>query len=167
MNKNLLIIILMVSVLGSCKQNQRKRPDANIPPKYAITKEPKFHKDGSLTFTNTNGKPATFDIEIADTDAKREAGLMYRTKLNDDQAMLFIFNMEERQTFWMKNTPLSLDIIFVNDALEVVHVAHNCEPYSLKAIPSYEYARYVVEVKAGLASKLQIETGSTIEFSRL
>jgi uncharacterized membrane protein (UPF0127 family) len=87
--------------------------------------------------------------------------------MNEDEGMLFIFDAEERQSFWMKNTHIPLDIIFVNNEKTIVHIAENCEPYSLKPIPSFEYAKYVVEVNGGYARKHGIKVGSEIVFTLL
>ena len=119
-----------------------------------------------LEFKTPAGKSISeIEIELADTPQKREMGLMYRTSMKENQGMLFIFDTEERQSFWMKNTEIPLDIIFVNEEKTVVHIAENCEPYSLKQIPSFEYAMYVVEVNAGYMRKNNVQVGSTIKYS--
>lgn len=162
-----LFLLLGILFLSSCQQNKKPRPNPNIPPKYAITKDPTFKAMGNLQFLNeVNDTLANITIELADTPEKREQGLMYRHGMEFNQGMLFIFDKEERQSFWMKNTHIPLDIIFVNNDKTIVHIAENCQPYSLDAIPSFEYARYVVEVNAGFAKKQGLKVGNKMNFKR-
>ena len=89
------------------------------------------------------------EIEIADNQEDIMQGLMFRNHLGPDQGMFFIFQEEEERIFWMKDTPLSLDIIFVNKDLKIIDIARHTVPYSTEPIPSIHPARYVVEVNAG------------------
>jgi uncharacterized membrane protein (UPF0127 family) len=88
---------------------------------------------------------------------------MYRKEMAQNRGMLFIFPDEQRRSFWMKNTEIPLDIIFVNADSMIIHVSKNNRPYSLKSIPSFEYAQYVVEVNAGFCKKYSIKTGGYIK----
>src|SRR5690606_17283301 len=108
----------------------------------------------------------SIEIEIADNDAERMQGMMHRTSMDYDKGMLFIFNREEEQSFWMKNTKMSLDIFYINANREVVSIYKHTQPYSETPIPSLEPALYVVETAAGFADKFGIEVGQKIEFSR-
>jgi len=166
MKSNIFILVIIIfSTLLSCNSSKKPKPDPNLPPKYAITAEPKFQHQGNLWFFNEKGDTLQkIKIEIADTDAKREKGLMYRKSMQMNQGMLFIFDEERRQSFWMKNTHIPLDIIFVNANKQIVHIAEKTEPYSLKSIPSFEYAQYVVEVNAGYCKQYNIKTGNFISF---
>jgi uncharacterized membrane protein (UPF0127 family) len=162
-----LTILLLLILISSCNPNRRPKPDTTIPPKYAIQKEPAFNKQGVIQFIrNQTDTLATLDIEIADTPQKREKGLMHRRSMEENQSMLFIFDKEERQSFWMKDTHIALDILFINEAKTVVHMAENCQPYSLKSIPSFEYALYVFEANAGFEKKNDVKVGDKINFVR-
>jgi uncharacterized membrane protein (UPF0127 family) len=161
--KNILYIFALV-VLVSCSSNKKPKPNPNLPPKYAISTEPQFKYEGNLWFLAATDTVQSIKIEIANTDARREQGLMHRKSMEKDQGMLFIFDDERRQSFWMKNTHISLDIVFVNSQMEIVHIAENTEPYSLKSIPSFEYAQYVVEVNAGFCRKFGVKVGQNIGF---
>ena len=86
--------------------------------------------------------------------------------MNNSQAMLFIFDVEEPQAFWMKNTIIPLDIIYVNSNKEIVSIAANTEPYSEKSLPSGRPAIYVVEVNGGFCDQYGIAAGSKISFTR-
>lgn len=123
----------------------------------------KFTKNGELSFTKKNGEYITkIDIEIADNDLKRERGLMYRDKMKLKQGMLFIFPKEDYQSFWMKNTTLPLDIIFVNKNGEIIKIHKNTTPYSLESYPSGKPAEFVVEVNAGFTGKFNVVEGDKI-----
>ncbi len=126
-----------------------------------------FVKEGDLSFTNPNGDSiAQLEIEIADDEQQRQTGLMFRDKMGENQGMLFIFDREAPQAFWMHNTVLPLDIIYVNSKMEIVHIAKNAKPYSEKSLPSIKPAQYVVEVNAGYCDKIGIKEGDKIVWRR-
>jgi len=77
------------------------------------------------------GREITFYVEIADTPAKRELGLQYRRELAADRGMIFLFPREAEQTFWMKNTPIPLDMIFIASDFKIVGIAEEAVPFSL------------------------------------
>jgi len=127
----------------------------------------KFTKNGELSFIKKNGEFITkIDIEIADNDLKRERGLMYRDKMKLKQGMLFIFPKEDYQSFWMKNTTLPLDIIFVNKNSEIIKIHKNTTPYSLESYPSGNPAKFVVEVNAGFTDKFNVVEGDKITWRK-
>lgn len=128
--------------------------------------KPVFRKDGDLRFLDgkTNNVISTINIEIADDDAEKEQGLMYRDTMPENNGMLFLMGVEEPQTFWMKNTILSLDILFVDSDRKIVSIHKNCTPYSLDQIPSEKPALFVVEVNAGYTDKHAIKNGDRISF---
>jgi uncharacterized protein len=126
-----------------------------------------FVKQGDLSFTDAKDNFKTkINIEIADNDDKRTTGLMFRDKMDENQGMLFIFDSESPQAFWMKNTILPLDIIFVNSKMQIVKIQKNAEPYSEKSLPSEKPAQYVVEVNAGYCDKLGVKEGDKITWRR-
>jgi uncharacterized protein len=153
-------------ILGLVSCHKSHKPNANIAPKF-VTDEPVFVKQGILNFLTPEKKQiSTIDIEIAETEASHEKGLMFRKHMQYNQGMLFVFEDESRRTFWMKDTDLSLDIIFINSDKMIIHVVPNCVPYSTESIPSFEYAQYVVEVNAGFCKQNGIEVGGYIDFTR-
>jgi uncharacterized membrane protein (UPF0127 family) len=103
-----------------------------------------------------------FEVEIADTPAERSRGLMRREELAENAGMLFIFEAEGKRSFWMKDTPLPLDIIFFDGDGEYVSHHTGAVPYSLDSIPSDGPAQYVLEINAGLAEALGIDQASRI-----
>ncbi|MCK7612002.1 DUF192 domain-containing protein [Roseibium sediminicola] len=104
-----------------------------------------------------------FEVEIAATDRQRSMGLMFREEMPADHGMLFLFEGEGQRYFWMKNTPLPLDIIYIGANGKIVSIAADTEPFSLDAIPSDGPAQYVLEVNAGIAKKLGITAGDRVE----
>jgi uncharacterized protein len=136
------------------------------PVKAATPGEPQFVKQGVLSFlrTKTFDVITTIDIEIANTDEKRMQGLMFRSSMAENNGMLFTFPFEDQQSFWMKNTILSLDIIYVNAKKEIVSIQKYAEPYSERPLPSFKPAQYVVEVNAGFCDRHRIGEGDCIRF---
>lgn len=102
---------------------------------------------------------------VADTDELRSTGLMDVYSLPDDAGMIFLFENNRPRSFWMANTPLSLDILFVNSDLEIVRIHRNTTPFSQESIESERPAKYVVEVNAGYTLRHDITEGHQIEFS--
>lgn len=131
-------------------------------------KEPEFKREGELEFAGKNPKREIkrIVIEIADTDRERELGLMYRKSMDDDKGMLFIFDRDEPQSFWMKNTIIPLDIIYVNSVMEIVKIHKNTTPFSENSIPSEKPAKFVVEVAGGFTDRYGIREGDQISFRR-
>lgn len=103
-----------------------------------------------------------FSVELATTEKERETGLMYRKELADGRGMLFDFTPEQDISMWMKNTFLSLDMIFINGDGRVLRIAENTEPQSLKIISSGGPAKGVLEVIAGTARKYGIVPGDQV-----
>jgi uncharacterized membrane protein (UPF0127 family) len=86
--------------------------------------------------------------------------------MSDEQGMLFIFSEAAEQSFWMKDTYISLDIIYVDDKKEIVSIQKYTTPQSEESLPSYKKAQYVVEVNAGFCDKYHIAFGDRIAFTR-
>ncbi|MCB0727240.1 MAG: DUF192 domain-containing protein [Ignavibacteriae bacterium] len=130
-------------------------------------KEPAFKKEGELEFMKNEKEPLKkIEIEIAENDAERTQGLMYRKSMDDTKGMLFIFQREEPQSFWMKNTIIPLDIIYVNSKREIVKIYKNTTPFSENSLPSGKPATYVVEVAGGYTDRYGIKEGDLIRYSR-
>lgn len=105
-----------------------------------------------------------FSAEIADTDASREKGLMYRKKMPQGQGMLFIFPREEEVNFWMKNTYIPLDMIFIQSDGRILRIAENTTPLSTEIIPSGGPVLAVLEVIGGTAQELGIAPGDKVAY---
>ncbi|MEY3369306.1 MAG: hypothetical protein RI973_2461 [Bacteroidota bacterium] len=128
--------------------------------------EPQFQKEGELQFISaaTGQAISKIDIERAETDMERQFGLMYRKSMADTAGMLFIFDQSEPQGFWMKNTYIPLDIMFVDDSLNILNIHENTVPMSENSLLSKGNARYVVEVIGGYTRKYGIKAGDRIKW---
>lgn len=109
-----------------------------------------------------------YAVELADDDAERARGLMFRDAMADDRGMLFIHDAQEPQAYWMKNTRIALDILYFDNDRKLVSQQRGVPPCSLgDACPSYPSnapARYVLELNAGQAEKLKLQDGATLTF---
>lgn len=103
-----------------------------------------------------------FQVEIADDDAERERGLMFRPPLADDRGMLFQFPEAGEQSFWMRNTPSSLDILYISPDGRIVSIARNTTPNSDTPIPSNGAANGVLELRGGRAAEISADPGDQI-----
>lgn len=107
---------------------------------------------------------SSIDAAVADDSEERNQGLMDVRDLPKTKGMLFIFEKNEPRSFWMANTPLSLDIIFVNEQKEIVRIHHSTQPFSEKSITSEEPAKYVIETNAGYCISHDIQEGMKVHF---
>lgn len=163
MYRSALIKFLVFGVLlygGSCKE---------APPKQTIeTPEISFSKEGQLTIyqSETNSVLAQLDIEIAETEYETATGLMYRSGMEENEAMFFVFDYVGMHSFYMKNTEFDLDIIFIDDQLRVASFKDNARALDESGISSQAPIQYVLEVNAGLREKWGLAVGDSIAFSR-
>ncbi len=115
----------------------------------------------TLEIASKNGVHV-FSVEMAVTPEEHAKGLMYRKEVPEGYGMLFDFGQEQQLSFWMKNTYVSLDIIFIRGDGRILRIAENTEPLSEKLIPSGGPAKAVLEVVAGTARKLGIAPGDRV-----
>jgi uncharacterized membrane protein (UPF0127 family) len=163
---SIILIIALNIFLFSKYFDSKKAPPK--PSEKTITMEPQFAKEGLMAFTTASKDTIkVVEIEIADNDPERSQGMMYRTSMSYDRAMLFIMEYEREQSFWMRNTKMSLDILYVNGNHEIVTIYKHTQPYSQSPIPSFKRAKYVVETAAGFCDKFGIVEGNLIAFQRV
>src|SRR6185312_8144441 len=103
-----------------------------------------------------------FSVEVGTTEVEKTTGLMYRKQLPDGQGMLFDFSPAQQVSMWMKNTYISLDMIFIRSDGRILRIAENTEPLSTRIIPSRGLAKGVLEVIAGTAQKYGIAPGDRV-----
>lgn len=152
------LLLVFLSVLQGCGSNEQ--------PQQRETGRTLTYT-GSVTFlTSDKDEITTIDAAIAETPEQRSLGLMDVRNMPADKGMLFIFEHEEPLSFWMANTPLPLDLIFVNRAMQIVRIHHNAQPYSERQFPSGEPAIYVVEVNAGFCIDRDITEGQFIRYTK-
>ena len=171
-NSVIAVILALIVIIGALilfvnpVKKPTRKPVISENEQQTTPPKPVFRKDGELRFMNdkTNKTITTIEIEVADDDAEREQGLMYRDTMAENAGMLFMMDAEEPQAFWMKNTILPLDIMFAGSDRHIVSIHKNCTPYSLAQIPSGKPAMYVVEVNAGYTDKHGVKVGDMISF---
>lgn len=141
------LALLACAVLAACSPG-RSENNGNLPTTRVVIDTPKG--------------PVAFTVEVAADPKSQERGLMFRTAMAPDAGMLFDFHTPSLQTFWMKNTPLSLDMLFIRADGTISTIAANTIPYSEDLIPSSEPVRAVLEINGGRAAALGIEPGEKV-----
>ncbi len=160
----------MMLLLVSCQSDPSSKttPSINQAPSTTVAPatvpEPPFTQEGVLEFQGQGAnKPLLrLNIEIAHDPDQRNQGLMWRKKMGENEGMLFVFDAPEMQSFWMRNTYISLDLIYINEKFEVVTVLKNVPTLNDTPRPSGKPAQYVVEVNAGVADKYSIVPGTLV-----
>ncbi|TVZ10552.1 hypothetical protein JM80_3104 [Cellulophaga sp. RHA_52] len=154
------LVLICCSLITSCKDGKTE---------VIKTPEPTFTKEGTLTITKStnNSKALTLDIEIAETDYETQTGLMERTSMKENQGMLFIFPDSRMHSFYMKNTKIALDIIYIDENLRIASFQENAKPLDETGLSSKVPVMYVLEINAGLSEKYMLEVGDKIDFTRL
>jgi uncharacterized membrane protein (UPF0127 family) len=152
------LILGMLIALMSCSSET----DRNV-----IDTGTSFTKEGTLSFVAPGDSVLRIiDIEIAETDAERARGLMFRRSMGYDKGMLFLFDEADESGFWMKNTPMPLDIIFVGPDSQVVSIAKRTKPFSEEQINPAAPKQFVVEVRAGFVDRFGVQKGTRIRWQR-
>jgi uncharacterized membrane protein (UPF0127 family) len=143
-----------VAVLGAgCKSNGQRAGSTSSPAAPA-----------SATI-DTGGRKLTFRVELAITPPEQERGLMFRKSLDADAGMLFVSETERPHVFWMKNTLIPLDMIFIGANRRIVGIVQNAEPQSLNGRQVDGPSQYVLEIGGGLSASLGIRAGQLVEFA--
>ncbi|WP_298499913.1 DUF192 domain-containing protein [uncultured Algibacter sp.] len=151
----LLFVLFFSATLISCKENKKNIKQTEVA----------FTKEGELTILKvSDSTKVTLDIEIADTDFDIETGLMYRNNMANNQGMLFVFEDEQERFFYMKNTKIPLDLIFISASKSIVSFQKNAKPFDESSLPSNAPAKFVLEVNAGLVNTWGLSIGDRINF---
>jgi hypothetical protein len=128
--------------------------------------EKKTEAKGPIVVLNTEKGRSEVVVDIADTMDERTRGLMYRKSLQKDAGMFFIFEGEEERSFWMKNTLIPLDMIFMDAGYGVVNIAKNVQPCKADPCPGYgsvKPAKFVLEVNGGFSDTIGLKEGDKAE----
>ena len=120
-----------------------------------------------VTIATEGGRQLTFQVEVADTPAKRELGLQYRRDLAVDRGMIFLFPAESGHSFWMKNTPIPLDMIFISKDRKIVGIVEQAVPFSTDSRSVPGASQFVLEINGGLSQRYGIKAGDTVQFHGL
>ena len=119
-------------------------------------------KQELIAIETVRGENVVINAYIADTPARRAQGLMHVTDLPENAGMLFVFSRPRQVSMWMKNTLISLDILFLNPSGRIVKIHQNAEPLSLASVPSQTRVKWVLELNAGVAGKLNLRPGDRL-----
>lgn len=167
------VVVLAVTFCACKGESEKEKSQKAVSGNTKVLKEvvynfnnpPKFRKDGDLKFLNDKDE-VVFEIEMetAKTMEEHARGLMYRPEMPENQGMLFIFDEERYQSFYMRNTIISLDIIYVNANKEIVDIYKETKTMDETSLPSAAPAQFVVEINAGLCDKYGIANGTKILF---
>ncbi len=134
----------------------------------AVQTDIPFRPDGLLELLREDGSLiTTMVIEIAEGDSARARGMMDRREIPARGGMLFLDNEVRVQTFWMKNTPLPLDIIFVSSDSQVVSIAKRTRPFSEETVSSTGPAQYVLEVRGGFSDRYGLDETTRLRWRRV
>lgn len=152
------LVIVIFFPFGESSEKPRTRAE-----------QPPLKIEGKIHFLDgQKGDTVTFiRAAVADNFPERNRGLMYRYSMPEDVGMIFIFERKDYLSFWMKNTHISLDIIYVDENMLIVDIHEHTIPYSEEMIPSKIKALYAVEVNAGFCERHGIEPGDRITFRRI
>ena len=125
-----------------------------------------FKKEGELTITKADSSIIKLDIEIADNEFETQTGLMYRHKMEDDRGMLFIFESAQVHNFYMKNTEIPLDIIYITSDKKIATLIKNAVPFDESSLSSQVAVQYVLEVNAGMSNKWGLQKGDQVRWTK-
>jgi len=139
-----------LALLFGCAVNQGCREKKNLPP--------------VVVFEGRNGEAARVDVEVVSNDEDRARGLMFRRQLRPDAGMLFVYQFEDNHAFWMKNTYIPLDMIFIGANMRVVGLARKTRPLTLQRIRVEMPSMFILEVNAGYAAAHGICEGTHVGF---
>ncbi|MDX1364981.1 DUF192 domain-containing protein [Arenibacter latericius] len=157
----LVALLAIFTLVVSCKEGEKDKP--------VITTAPiEFKKDGTLEIVQqqTDSVLVKLDIEIAESEYETATGLMYRSSMAPKQAMLFLFDDLEMRSFYMKNTEIALDIIFIDENNKIVSIQKNAKPFDETGLSSLVPAKSVLEVNAGKSDEWGLEVGDVISYQK-
>ena len=126
-------------------------------------------KSENAVFIDNGNEKIKVNVEIADSPEERAAGLMFRESLGENSGMLFIFDDEKTRSFWMKNTLIPLDMVFISEDLEIIDIKYAvpCREYQCINYVSKEPAEYVLEVNGNFTIRKSIAIGNTVNLKVL
>lgn len=162
-------IVLALLLLSGCpggrtgsEPQPAKKPSAEAPTHSAGAQA--LPETARVVLMPAGGEPVTVRVEVARTDAERRRGLMFRQQMGQDEGMLFLFEQPSQLSFWMRNTYIPLDMIFIEPSLRVLGVVENAEPMtdSSRHVPGL--SQYVLEVNAGFSRRHGLQAGTAVRF---
>ncbi|MBT8399938.1 MAG: DUF192 domain-containing protein [Rhodothermia bacterium] len=151
-------LVIAGMAVGGCGKDEKED---------SVLRGPEFNVEGMLDFVRPDGSLIVrIALELAESRDEQTMGLMRRRSLPARGGMLFIYDQEQPQSFWMKNTPMPLDIIFIASDSSIVNIARRTTPLSEQTIESTGPAQYVLELRAGFADRYGIDESVRIKWQR-
>lgn len=148
------VLLVVLFVFTACKKHKKPIKQTEI----------LFKKEAELTIYKSDSTQVHLDIEIAKTSFEIETGLMYRDHMETNEGMLFVFDDVAPRNFYMKNTKIPLDLIFIDASKKIVSFQKNAKPLDESSLPSVVPAKYVLEINAGLVEKWVVSIGDSIGY---
>ncbi|WP_276390383.1 DUF192 domain-containing protein [Eudoraea chungangensis] len=155
-----IFLLFGLIVLNGCAEDTKRKVETA-----AIS----FTKEGELSLykANSDSLISQYNIEIAESDYETQTGLMYRDSMKENEAMLFVFSDLAYHSFYMKNTKIPLDILFIDENLKIVSLKENAQPFDETGISSEFPVQYVLEINAGQCKLHNISVGDRIIYTQL
>ena len=157
----------LVFVHAACKRDESPKPVAPASPDNQPTTKNEIADQPQVIFEPEGSDPVFVAVEVVSTPRGIQRGLMYRQHLPPNHGMLFVFADEKPRSFWMKNTLIPLDMIFVSAGGTVVGIVKNAEPMTTRSRTVGKPSRYVVEVNAGWTDAHGVETGTRMRMENV
>jgi Uncharacterized conserved protein len=163
------LLLIAVGIWLFWPAEEGLNPNQSAPKLGVPEVEPRFTAEGEFYFLDSTGQDTLIElaIELAERPDEIQYGMMYRKKMDPLTGMLFLMGQERPQSFYMKNTYVPLDIIYINDAMQVVSIIEQAEPLNEKSLPSEGPASLVLEVPGGFSAAHQIQKGQLVAWRRL
>ncbi|GGW27737.1 DUF192 domain-containing protein [Arenibacter certesii] len=157
----IVVLLAILTLVVSCKESEKEKTTIK-------TAAIEFKKEGTLEIVQqvTDSVLVKLDIEIAETEYETATGLMYRSSMEPKQAMLFLFEDLEMRSFYMKNTEIALDILFIDENNKIVRIQKNAKPFDETGLSSNVPAKSVLEINAGKSDEWGLEVGDSISYQR-
>ncbi len=154
------LLILTLALPSTFARADNDYAPIKVPPPKAEL--PVTFKKDTLAIEKKDGAPLTFFVELAQSPTQQARGLMQREFMADDAGMLFVFEKEGKRSFWMKDTLIPLDLLFIAEDGEITHIHHHAKPLDETRITSERPALAVLEINGGMADKLGIKPGDKV-----
>lgn len=154
--------VLILGLLAACTPPANGAPPPAAPKTEVAASE--MRPERATVVVEAPDGPKSFTVELAITGPERNKGLMFREQMDDDAGMLFLFEEMKIQSFWMKNTRIPLDMLFIDEDFVIVGIVESAEPMTTSSRKVAKPSRYVLELNGGMTRKLGIAAGQRVRF---
>ncbi len=161
------LVLLLAAALYGCRNGETRKAEPATTAAPRVTPAETGAASGPAVVLRPGGREVVFKVELARTDAERQRGLMYREHLPADVGMLFLFERPGPLSFWMRNTYIRLDIIFIGADHRIVGIVENAEPRTETSRQVPGDSQIVLEINGGLSSRLGLAAGMAVELRNI